>query len=197
MQPLERFRKECAAFFDALSLTGQRTLVFGEGNSNGPLLMLVGEAPGEQEALQGRPFVGKAGKNLDGFLEALRLRRGDIYITNVVKVRPSKLSAAGRVVNRPPTREEKALFTPWLMREVAIVRPAALVTLGNVALQAFQKETVGQAHGAWRRAVVAPTNQPAFTLPLFPLYHPASVIYNSSLKEVYQRDLETLAASLR
>ncbi len=198
MQPLERFRKECAAFFDALSLTGQRTLVFGEGNGNGPLLMLVGEAPGEQEALQGRPFVGKAGKNLDGFLEALRLRRGDIYITNVVKVRPSKISAAGRVVNRSPTREEKVLFTPWLMKEVAIVRPAALVTLGNVALQAFQqKETVGQAHGAWRRVVVAPADQPAFTLPLFPLYHPASVIYNGSLKEVYQRDLETLAASLR
>ena len=128
MQPLERFRRECAAFFDALSLTGQRTLVFGEGNGNGPLLMLVGEAPGEQEALQGRPFVGKAGKNLDGFLEALRLRRGDIYITNVVKVRPSKISAAGRVVNRPPTREEKVLFTPWLMKEVAIVRPAALYT---------------------------------------------------------------------
>lgn len=197
MQPMERFHKECSAFFDALSLTGQRALVFGEGNQNRPLLMLVGEAPGEQEALQGRPFVGKAGKNLDGFLQALHLKRGDIYITNVVKVRPSKISAAGRVVNRPPSREEKALFTPWLMKEIAIVQPDAIVTLGNVALQAFQGDaSIGQVHGAWRRAVVAPPEQAAFTLPLFPLYHPASVIYNGSLKAVYEGDLKALAASL-
>ena len=88
--------------------------------------MLVGEAPGEQEALEGRPFVGKAGRNLAGFLEALGLRRSEIYITNVVKVRPTRVSPAGRVVNRPPSREEKALFTPWLMREVAVVRPSRL-----------------------------------------------------------------------
>ena len=99
--------------------------------------MLIGEAPGEQEALEGRPFVGKAGKNLDGFLKAVGLRRGEIYVTNVVKLRPTRQSAAGRVVNRPPSREEKALFTPWLMREIALVRPGALVTLGNVALQAL------------------------------------------------------------
>lgn len=197
MQPMERFQKECSAFFDALSLTGQRTLVFGEGNQNRPLLMLVGEAPGEQEALQGRPFVGRAGRNLDGFLQALHLKRGDIYITNVVKVRPSKISTAGRVVNRPPSREEKALFTPWLMKEIAIVRPDAIVTLGNVALQAFQGDaSIGRVHGAWRRAVVAPPEQAAFTLPLFPLYHPASVIYNGSLKAVYENDLKALAVSL-
>ena len=83
------------------------------------------------------------------------------------------------------------------MREVAVVRPQALVTLGNVALQAFVRETVGQAHGAWRRAVVAPPEAAAFTLPLFALYHPASVIYNPALKERYEQDLAALAASLR
>ena len=146
--------------------------------------------------MQGRPFVGKAGKNLDGFLDALHLNREDIYITNVVKVRPSKLSAAGRIVNRPPSREEKALFTPWLMHEIAIVRPDALVTLGNVALQAFIDDVIGSRHGRWSPAVIAPPEQEAFTLPLFALYHPASVIYNGSLKETYARDLEALAASL-
>ena len=168
MRAMERFQKECAGFFDQLSIEGQKPLVFGDGPSCRPVLMLVGEAPGEQEALMGKPFVGKAGKNLDGFLQAVGLKREEIYITNVVKVRPTKTSAAGRVVNRPPSREEKALFTPWLMREVALVRPEALVTLGNVA----------------------------FTLPMFALYHPASVIYNGSLKEVYARDLEALARSL-
>ena len=197
MTPLERFRRDCADFFDALSTEGQKPLVFGEGPQHRPVLMLIGEAPGEQEALQGRPFVGKAGKNLDAFLQAVQLKREEIYITNVVKVRPSKISAAGRVVNRPPSREEKALFTPWLMREIALVRPDALVTLGNVALQAFVDDVIGNRHGRWSQAVVAPADAAAFTLPLFALYHPASVIYNGSLKETYTRDLETLARSLR
>lgn len=194
MNAMDAFRRDCAAFFDKLG--GQRPLVFGDGPTENPVLMLIGEAPGEQETLQGKPFVGKAGKNLDEFLQAVRLRREEIYITNVVKIRPTKMSAAGRVVNRPPSREEKALFLPWLMREIAIVRPSALVTLGNVALRAFLSENIGNVHGSWRRAVVAPTDDAAFTLPLFALYHPASVIYNGSLKETYARDLKALAASL-
>lgn len=197
MNAMERFKRECSVFFDSLGGSAQRPLVFGEGPAQEPVLMLVGEAPGEQEALEGRPFVGRAGKNLDGFLQAVGLKRSDIYITNVVKMRPTKISAAGRVVNRPPSREEKALFVPWLMREIALVRPMALVTLGNVALQAFSRDTVGEAHGQWRRAVVAPPQDAAFTLPLFALYHPAAVIYNQSLKGAYALDLEKLAASLR
>ena len=178
MTPMERFRRDCAAFFEELSVDGGKPLVFGEGPQSEPVLMLIGEAPGEQEALLGRPFVGKAGKNLDAFLQAVGLKREEIYITNVVKVRPSKISAAGRVVNRPPSREEKALFTPWLMREISIVRPHALVTLGNVALQAFVDDVIGNRHGRWSQAVIFPSDGAAFTLPLFALYHPASVIYN-------------------
>lgn len=196
MTPMERFRKECTAFFDELSIVEQKPLVFGEGPDQNPVLMLIGEAPGEQEALLGRPFVGKAGKNLDAFLQAVHLRREDIYITNVVKVRPSKISAAGRVVNRPPTREEKTLFIPWLMREIDMVRPDALVTLGNVALQAFLDDVIGNRHGRWTPAVITPAPGTSFTLPLFALYHPASVIYNASLKDTYAADLETLARSL-
>ena len=196
MTPMERFRRECSAFFAQLGTEGQKPLVFGDGRFDNPVLMLVGEAPGEQEALMGKPFVGKAGKNLDGFLAALNLRRADIYITNVVKMRPTRQSAAGRTVNRPPSREERALFTPWLMREIAIVRPGALVTLGNVALAAFAPDPIGKRHGKWSRAVVAPPSGAAFTLPLFPLYHPASIIYNPALKEVYARDLDALAQTL-
>lgn len=196
MTPMERFRRECTAFFDELSLAEHRPLVFGEGPEDHPVLMLIGEAPGEQEALQGRPFVGKAGKNLDAFLMAVGLRREEIYITNVVKVRPSKISAAGRVVNRPPSKEEKALFTPWLMKEIALVRPDAIVTLGNVALQAFSQEVIGSRHGRWAQSVIAPPQAEAFTLPHFALYHPASVIYNGSLKAVYEQDLRTLGQSL-
>lgn len=197
MDAMTRFERDCTAFFQALYPGGQSPLVFGAGLAKQPVLMLIGEAPGEQEALQGQPFVGKAGKNLEGFLEVLGLRRSEIYVTNTVKLRPTKLSAAGRRVNRPPTREEKELFRPWLMKEIDLVRPHGLVTLGNVALQSFLRDTVGHTHGQWIRAVVSPPEREAFTLPLFPLYHPASVIYNPRLQEVYGRDLQALRASLR
>ncbi|MBE5780142.1 MAG: uracil-DNA glycosylase [Clostridiales bacterium] len=197
MKSMLQFRRDCTAFFQALSEDGQSPLVFGDGLENRPVLMLIGEAPGEQEALQGKPFVGKAGKNLARFLETLELRREEIYISNVVKFRPTKAGASGRRVNRPPTREERELFTPWLMKEIAIVKPDALVTLGNVALQAFVKDTIGNLHGAWQRAVVAPPEKKAFTLPLFPLYHPASVIYNRALTAVYEEDLLRLRETLR
>lgn len=196
MDPMQRFRRECTTFFDKLSPEGRCPLVFGDGQQEKPVLMLIGEAPGEQETLQGKPFVGKAGKNLTAFLEVVGIERRELYVSNVVKVRPTKRSPSGGIVNRPPNREEKLLFTPWLMREIAIVRPDALVTLGNVALQAFMEETVGNVHGRWHRAVVSPPDGEAFTLPLFPLYHPASVIYNRSLADVYQADLIALRDSL-
>lgn len=197
MDAMARFQRDCTAFFQTLYPGGQSPLVFGAGLAKKPVLMLIGEAPGEQEALQGKPFVGKAGKNLEGFLEVLGLHRGEIYVTNTVKLRPTKISAAGRRVNRPPTREEKELFRPWLMKEIALVRPDALVTLGNVALQSFIRDTVGHLHGQWTRAVVSPPEKEAFTLPLFPLYHPASIIYNPHLQEDYGRDLQALRESLR
>ena len=174
------------------------TLVFGDGNAQAPTLMLVGEAPGEQEALQGKPFVGKAGKNLTAFLEAVGLKRDALYISNVVKFRPSRISAAGRRVNRAPTPAERAWFTPWLMREVALVKPHALVTLGNVALNAFLPDgaAIGAHHGQWHNARIAPPDGEGFTVPLFALYHPASVIYNRALAAVYSADLHTLRATL-
>lgn len=196
MTAMERFKRECTAFFEDISMGEPQPLVFGEGLLEHPALMLIGEAPGEQETLQGRPFVGKAGKNLDAFLEAVHLKREEIYISNVVKVRPSKISAAGRIVNRPPSKEEKMLFTPWLMREIAIVKPQAIVTLGNVALQAFVDEVIGNCHGRWRQCEITPSDQDAFSLPLFALYHPASVIYNASLKETYAADLHCLSKSI-
>ena len=134
----------------------ENALVFGEGPQN-PKLMLIGEAPGEQESLQGRPFVGKAGKNLDHFLELAGLAREEIYISNVVKIRPTKTGSTGRLSNqgfsarsnRPPTKEEIAFFRPWLMAEIARVNPGVIATLGNVPLQAVtdSRLTIGEAHG--------------------------------------------------
>ena len=92
----------------------EKTIVFGEG-AEAPLLMMIGEAPGGDEEKQGRPFVGKAGKNLSAFLEVVGLKREEIYISNVVKLRPTKESPkTGKAVNRPPSAEDRvfpALFT--------------------------------------------------------------------------------------
>lgn len=198
MDAMEKFREEVRRFFESLWPAEEKPLVFGEGNWQSPPVMLIGEAPGEQETLQGRPFVGKAGKNLEGFLQALSLRREEIYISNVVKVRPVKVSARGSVSNRPPNREEILLFAPWLYREILLVRPRMLVTLGNVALKALAgpRAVIGESHGKTTVCQVREEGQEA-SFPLFPLYHPASIIYNRSLTEVYQQDLACLARAMR
>lgn len=186
---MQKLRDEMTAFFADLYVEEQKKLVFGDGNEHARIV-LVGEAPGEQEALQGRPFVGKAGKNLDEFLELSGLDRRALYITNTVKIRPTKISRAGRVVNRPPKKEEIGLFVPWLIREVKKIKPEIIVTLGNVSLKALlgEENTIGQCHGRWLEWE---------DMRVYPLYHPASVIYNPSLKGVYRDDVIRLGEEVR
>ena len=186
---MDRFQAELSAFINGLYEGEKKVLVFGEGRVGAPV-MLIGEAPGEQESLQGRPFVGKAGKNLDAFLEGVKMDRGALYVTNAVKFRPTKLSSAGRVVNRPPTQEEVSLFLPWLTREIELVNPRCVVTLGNVPLRALmgRGRTIGEAHGAF-------TDLDGRKL--YPMYHPASIIYNPALKALYREDIERFAAWYR
>ena len=182
---MEKFRAELTDFIRGIYEEERKVLVFGEGGTDAEVMM-IGEAPGEQETLQGRPFVGKAGKNLDAFLERAGMDRAALYVTNTVKFRPTKLSAAGRVVNRPPTREEIGLFLPWLRREIELVAPKCVITLGNVPLKALlgNAAVIGALHGAFTEAE---------GLRIYPMYHPASVIYNPGLKEVYQADVDRFA----
>lgn len=194
---MQDLQQKMTRFFSSLWPAEEKVLVFGEGRSDHPAVMLIGEAPGEQETLQRRPFVGKAGKNLDGFLEVVGLQREELYITNVVKVRPTKTSEKGRLSNRPPNREELALFTPFLMEEIWLVQPRLIVTLGNTPLKALMgaKAVIGGVHGSLQHAAVTHEKQSA-AFPIFPLYHPASIIYNRALQEVYQADLLALKALL-
>ena len=194
---MQSFNQKMLRFFQALWPAEEKPIVLGEGNTDHPPVMLIGEAPGEQESLHGRPFVGKAGKNLDGFLSVLELKREDIYISNVVKIRPTKTSEKGRLSNRPPNKEELALFTPYLMEEILLVQPKMIVTLGNVALKALcgPKAIIGDMHGRETQITVTHEKQEA-SYALFPLYHPASIIYNRSLQEVYDGDLQALKTRL-
>ena len=191
MDAMRKYQQGLRDFLSGVMPGRENALVFGEGPMT-PKLMLIGEAPGEQESLQGRPFVGKAGKNLDHFLELAELKREEIYISNAVKIRPTKTGKTGRISNRPPTREEIALFRPWLMREIALIKPVMIATLGNVPLQALTatKQTIGQVHGK-----VIPAGETG--LPLFALYHPASLIYNRALTDVYEQDVRLLAGEIR
>ncbi len=186
---MEKYKQALRDFLAGVMPGRENALVFGEGPLH-PKLMLIGEAPGEQETLQGRPFVGKAGKNLDRFLELAGMRREEIYISNAVKIRPTKTSKTGRISNRPPTKEEIALFRPWLLREIDLVAPQVIATLGNVPLFAVtgdRKLTIGEAHG--RVLEAGETGRR-----LFALYHPASLIYNRALEPVYEQDVRALAA---
>ena len=186
---MEKFRAELSRLIADLYEGEKKVLVFGEGNP-GARVMLVGEAPGEQEALKGRPFVGKAGKNLDEFLELAGIDRSELYVTNAVKFRPTKLSAAGRTVNRPPTQEEIKLFQPWLRREIEMVRPECVATLGNVPLRALagRRVAIGDVHGSFLDCD---------GVRVYPMYHPASVIYNPARRQPYREDVKRLAAWLR
>ena len=185
---MEKFRAELTAFIDSIYEGEKKILVHGEGNI-GARVMLIGEAPGEHETLQGRPFVGKAGKNLDEFLELAGLDRSQLYVSNTVKFRPTRISDAGRTVNRPPTREEINLFLPWLKREIGMVNPQCVVTLGNVPLKALTdpKNVIGDVHGNFIECG---------GMRIYPMYHPASMIYNRSLRSVYEEDIRKLAAWL-
>ena len=179
-----------AAFSDGLRAGGmQEPIVLGEGPMEARVLLL-GEAPGAEEAKAGRPFVGKAGKNLDAFLAQTGLLREQLFISNVVKFRPYRVGPTGRRANRPPTRAEIAACRDCLLGEIAILRPDWVVTLGNTALQAMlgREATIGQVHGTAQRTEAGQR--------VFPLYHPASIIYNRALEEVYRQDLCALRAAL-
>ena len=186
MTPLEQFQQRVRQAAEASPYAG-KVLVFGEGKLS-PKIAMVGEAPGGDEEKQGHPFVGKAGKNLTEFLQIVGLTRDELFISNVVKLRPTKLSPkTSRPVNRPPSKEEIAFFFPFLVEELAIASPEMIVTLGNVPLKALLEDesaAIGDCHG---QSLKTPSGQT-----LFPLYHPASMIYNPGIQKIYLEDLEKL-----
>lgn len=152
----------------------------GDGN---PLseVVFIGEAPGEQEDKQGKPFVGHAGKLLGDLLESIGLKREDVYITNVVKFRPPE--------NRDPTPEEKEACMPFLLAELSIIRPKVVVPLGRHALaHFFSKLTIGEAHGK--------PQQLTEELTVFPIYHPAAALHNPGLRQALKDDFAALGAYL-
>lgn len=190
----ERLRIEALDIDDEADLAHP---VFGEGNAEHPLIMFIGEAPGREEAASGRPFVGKAGKQLDNMLLTADIDRQRVFVTNTVKYRPITKHES-TVCNRTPSVKEIKGGLEALSSEIDIVSPTVIATLGNVPLKALsllgtgEKLTVGDVHGMPRPAFIN-----GRMLMLFPLYHPAASIYYRELKPVMERDLINLGAFAR
>ncbi|MDF2989477.1 MAG: uracil-DNA glycosylase, family 4 [Eubacterium sp.] len=162
-------------------------IVFGDGCITSPLV-IVGEAPGKDEVAQGKPFVGSAGKNLQEFMNTIGLTRDAVYITNTIKYRLGRINEkTKRLINRPATKNDIINNQPWLHKEIILLCPKIIVTLGNVPLKAVTNDynaSIGEMHGILHTCRISEAEYK-----LFPLYHPASIIYNRALKEVYNQDM--------
>ncbi|MDD4319532.1 MAG: uracil-DNA glycosylase [Candidatus Peribacteraceae bacterium] len=160
--------------------------VLGEGNPHATV-MFIGEAPGQKEDELGRPFVGAAGQFLDELLGTIGIERKDVYISNVVKYRPP--------ANRDPTPEEKEQCMPWLMLEMALIKPRVIVPLGRHALgHFFAKLSITDGHG--KPQALRPAEGDKESVWAFPIYHPAAALHNGNLRQALFDDFKALKTFL-
>ena len=178
---MERLREQANSCHQCPLGDTRTNLVFGVGNPEARVLV-IGEAPGRNEDLQGEPFVGAAGKDLNGYLEIAGLTRDEIYIANILKCRPPG--------NADPKVEEIQACTPYLREQTRIIDPEYIVTLGNYATKFILKTEVGitRLHG---------TLQQAGRFKVFPIYHPAAAIYDRTKRAALEEDFATLGRLLR
>ncbi|HSM55367.1 MAG TPA: uracil-DNA glycosylase [Candidatus Sulfomarinibacteraceae bacterium] len=173
--PLYEYRKE-----------NDYHVVLGEGDPDADI-MFIGEAPGEQEAKSGRPFVGRSGQVLNELLEMIDLDRDRVYITNVIKDRPPD--------NRDPRVQEIELYTPFLQRQIEIIEPKVIATLGRFAMEfmldqfelPLQAEKISDLHG---RPIATQIDDRAITL--VPLFHPAVALYSRNRRRTLEEDFRVL-----
>lgn len=152
-------------------LAAQAThLVIGDGNLDADIVF-IGEAPGKNEDLQGLPFVGASGKFLNEMLAGVGLERKDVYITNIVKYRPPN--------NRDPSPQEKEAFWPYLMKQLEIIQPKIVITLGRHSMEYFLPGMkISEVHGEPKRIDFGEQK-----LVIMPLFHPAAALYNGGLRQ--------------
>lgn len=166
-------------------------LVFGEGNPEASVV-LIGEAPGKQEDIQGKPFVGASGKFLSEMLEMIGMKREDIYITNIVKYRPPD--------NRDPSPAEKKAFLPYLQSQLEVIQPKIVVTLGRHSMNCFLPDLqISKVHGQPKRVRLSLKVDSADTLSvvILPLYHPAAALYNPLQRQTLIDDFALIPAIIQ
>ncbi len=179
--PLNQLEQQVAACHSCALCEGRCNTVFGEGNPNAGI-MLIGEAPGKYEDVQGRPFVGPAGKLLDQLLQRAQLSRSEVYVANVLKCRPPG--------NRNPSPAEIEACAPFLRTQVQTVNPWLLITMGNFATQFILKTDAGITH---LRGVVRQTGR----FLVVPVYHPAAALHNPERMQTLVTDFERIGQFVR
>ncbi|MDB5186982.1 MAG: Phage polymerase-related protein [Candidatus Saccharibacteria bacterium] len=175
-QQLDQLRADILENDICPDLAAQATqLVMGDGNLDADIVF-IGEAPGKKEDLTGLPFVGASGKFLNEMLAQAGLERADVYITNVVKYRPPN--------NRDPKPAEKKAFMPYLLKQLEIIHPKVVITLGRHSMEYFLPGAViGEVHGQPHTVTI--DNDDFLVIPL---YHPAAALYNGSLRATLIED---------
>ena len=181
VRPLAEIREEVSTCKACSLCEGRTNVVFGEGNPHARV-MIVGEAPGKNEDLQGKPFVGAAGKFLDELLEVAGLKREDVIIANGLKCRPPS--------NRTPKPEEIEACATFLRQQTQTISPDVIVTLGNFATQFILRTGVGITH-------LRGTVQRAGRFLVLPVFHPAAAIYDRSKRDVLLSDFERVGSLVR
>lgn len=177
---LERIREDIGDCKRCRLCQQRNTIVFGSGNPRAQLVF-VGEGPGRDEDIQGLPFVGRAGKLLTQMIEAMGLKRDDVYICNVVKCRPPE--------NRAPEPDEMETCSPFLYRQLAVIQPRVVVCLGAIAFQALYgaKQSISRLRGQWLEFR---------GIPMMATYHPAYLLRNPNAKSEVWDDLKKVMAHL-
>ena len=162
----------------------RQTVVFGSGNADADL-MFVGEAPGANEDRQGLPFVGQAGRLLDTLLEEIGLTRADVFVCNTLKCRPPG--------NRDPLPQEIDSCQDYLFRQIELIEPRVICTLGNFATKLLRGDPTGitRLHGREEIRRIGPRR-----VRLYPIYHPAAALYTPKMLEVLREDFQRLPALL-
>jgi uracil-DNA glycosylase family 4 len=158
--------------------------VFGDGNAEAEVIF-IGEAPGKNEDLGGRPFIGAAGKFLEEMLGEIGMKREDIYITNIVKYRPPN--------NRDPETQEKKDCSDWLYKELTIINPKLIVFLGRHSMNDFFPDAkISDVHGMLmiKKFKHIPVSR------FLPLYHPAAALYNGGMRDTLMKDFKKIKKAL-
>jgi uracil-DNA glycosylase len=181
---LREYAEQTATCTRCALANGRTQVVFGSGSPNADL-MFVGEAPGFHEDQQGVPFVGQAGKLLDKLLAEIELTRADVFVANVLKCRPPG--------NRDPMPEEIAACEPHLFRQIELIEPKLVATLGNFATKLLSGKPAGitRVHGVEQEVTLGPR-----TVLLYPIYHPAAALYTPSMLKVLEEDFARIPGLL-
>ena len=177
---LTKLKKKIQLIQNCMLKKNAKNLVFGDGNINSKI-MIIGEGPGANEDMEGKPFVGRAGKLLDKMLASIKLDRTKVYISNVVNYRPPE--------NRKPTEEEIQRYLPYLITHIEIINPKILLLLGSTALNALigNEEIISKARGKWFEKKIGEFN--IWTIASF---HPAFLMRQPEQKKLAWIDLKMI-----